>query len=106
MKFLILAAIALLAACTTVQQSTPAQTAQLSFAQACTNYSAALAAATQADLQNRLSKAAVQAITVVDAQVAPICTAPAPTDAATLQALITKITAASASLAITELEKK
>jgi hypothetical protein len=96
--------IAMLSACAT-NQSTPVQNAQLSFSQACAGYSAALTAATQADLQNRLSKAAVQVITQTDAQITPICTGPAPTTAATQQALVTQITAATTTLAITALEK-
>ena len=85
----------LLAGCVNAPQATPAQQQAITFAQACSGYAAALSSAIALNNQGKLAKSQVQAITLIDADISPICTGPVP---ANNNVLITKVTAATTQL--------
>lgn len=91
----ILAALLPLAACVTAPQSaTDSQKAKAAFLSACQDFDGALATATAALNAGKLNQSQVDAIGPVVSEVYPICHSAPPTDQATLNAMVTKVTAA------------
>ena len=91
--FGIIAAVALMSACSFTGTT---QSAQVRYVQACSAYGAALNTAVSLREKGKLSAKQISDITVLDAQITPICTGPLPAspDAATQQvtAAITTLT--------------
>jgi hypothetical protein len=93
MKLIALCLALLLAACSTTQDT------QVGYVQACSAYAAAFSAAVTLRANGKLGQKDIDAITLMDKEVTPICTGPLPTDptAATQQ-----VTAAVTTLLIME----
>ncbi len=97
MKKLITILALALSACATTQST------QVTYVQACATYGAAFDAALQLRIAGKLNQPQIDQVTLLDAQITPICTGalPADPDAATQQ-----ITAAVTTLTVLELSKK
>jgi hypothetical protein len=81
---------------------TQAPSTQVTYAQACAAYGAAFAGALQLRQASRLNRAQLDQVTLLDAQVTPICTGALPADAT---AATQQITAAVTALTILEATK-
>lgn len=91
-----------MAGCTTTTASTPTQSAQLTMAQGCAAWTAALSAAVQLRAAGKLTPGEISQITLLDSQVNPICSGPIPADAT---AATQQVTTAVTTLTILELAK-
>jgi hypothetical protein len=91
-----------MAGCQTTSNLTPQQATQLTYTQACTAWNAAFSTALQLRVAGKLNKPQIDQITLLDAQVTPICTGPLPTDST---AAAQQVTAAVTTLTILELAK-
>jgi uncharacterized protein YceK len=104
MKKLLLLTIIALAGCASVTgPAATTQSAQVAYTQACAAYGAAFEGALQMRIAGNLNQSQIDQVTMVDAQITPICTGALPADptSATQQ-----ITAAVTTLAILEAIKK
>ena len=92
LSFLVLSATLTLSGCATTQN------AQDGLVVACTAYSSAFEAALTLREQGKLTPTQIQAVTLLDSQVTPLCTGQLPADITTA---ITEVTAAITTLAAT-----
>lgn len=74
MKLITLCLALSLAACASTQST------QVAYVQACSGYAAAFSAAVTLRASGKLSQKDIDAITLMDKEVTPICTGPLPTD--------------------------
>lgn len=90
---LLIAAAVMLAACTTAGQPPTTQQTQVAYVQACAAYSAAFSAAIAARQAGKLTPEQIQQISLIEAQITPICTGPLPADpTAATQQITTAVT--------------
>ncbi|MHB8915937.1 MAG: hypothetical protein ACYC4K_09025 [Thiobacillus sp.] len=79
--------------------TTPLQSAQTQFVQACGTYNAAFAIALKLRQSNQLTPAQITEITQMDSVMTPICTGALPADQATINLYITEVVTSAATLA-------
>jgi hypothetical protein len=97
-------AILLLSGCVTTSTAQPAaQTAQVSYTQACVAYGAVFAGALELRRAGRLSRAQIDQVTLLDSQITPLCTGPLPADST---AAVQQVTTAVTTLTLLEIAQK
>jgi len=96
MKKLLFVSLLAFSGCTNIGAPTQLQLQQI-YGQSCASYIAVMKLATAANKAGKLNDVQRKAITEADAQAAPICTGPTPTD---INAAVTQVTAAVATISI------